>query len=280
MGWTSEVQLHIRAPARITRRVRRRFTHKGFQNFTSGHRGLIGMDAPDEHAEAHAMFSAHAMEHVDEAQLALLSGLTAEILDAGGVGAELAAKIAALASECYGELIYEFSIWKDNVTEVADRILQVLDRAMVDEFGTRWRDLKLPSATLFIHAYADLGHGDVSRFDLTPTLKRRSRVSYDLFLDGGEEQEDAGPIDTGRFESFTEELMAAHVTCEPEAFGCYEGGRGTTVRINGLQAKPELNGLSAKILGPVDLESGRWPVELLDGRRNLSVRGQNLVAGS
>lgn len=280
MGWTSEVKLHVRAPVQATRKVRRRFTHKGFQNFTSGYQGLIGMDAPGEHAEDHAKFSALAMEQVDEAQLTLLKGLVADIPNTSGAGAELAERIAVLASDCHGELIYEFFIWKDNIVEVADRALNVLDRAMVDEFGARWRDLKLADDALFVHAYADLGLGNVSRFDLTPMLRRRRRAGLthddaDIFFNGGD---DADLFFDGSFESFTEELMAAHEACEPEAFGCSEGGRGAAVRITGLAARPDLNGLVARILGPVDLESGRWPVELADGSCKLAVRGHNLLA--
>lgn len=242
------------------------------------------MDAPDGHAEAHAKFEALAMEQVDEAQLTLFEGLAMDIPHNGGLGAELAGKIAALASECKGELVYEFSIWKDNVVEVADRVVQVLDRAMVDEFGANWRDLKLPSAALFVYAYADLGFGSVSRFDLTPTLRRRCPVKFDLFLNGrddqGADEEDDLQIDTSRFESFTKDLMAAHEECQPEAFSCHDGGRGSIVLINGLKGRPELNGLAGKILGPVNLESGRWPVELSDGQGKLSVRTQNLLAAS
>lgn len=280
MGWTSVVKLHIRAPAPITRRVRRRFTHKGFQNFSSGYRGLIGMDAPGEHAEVHAKFSALAMEHANEAQLAALSGIAAEVLLAGGVAAELAEQIAVLASESYGELLYEFSIWKDNVLDVADRALQVLARAMADDFGALWRDLQLSDASLFIHVYADLGSGSLSRFDLTPTLRRRCQNWDNIFFDGGGEVDEDEVVDTCGFESFTAELMATHEACEPEAFGCYQGGCGAKVSIEGLQARPELNGLAAKILGPVDLETGRWPVELLDGGRRLSVKRQNLITRS
>jgi len=239
------------------------------------------MDAPDEHAEDHAKFSALAMEQVDVAQLTLLKGLVADIPNTGGAGAELAERIAVLASDCHGELIYKFSIWKDNIVEVADRALKVLDRAMVDEFGSRWRDLKLSGDALFVHAYADLGNGDVSRFDLTPMLKGRRPVGLtdddaDIFFNGG--GEDADLFFDDSFESFTEELMAAHEACEPEAFGCSEGGRGAAVRITGLTARPDLNGLVSRILGPVDLESGRWPVELADGSCKLAVRRQNLVA--
>lgn len=278
MGWTSQVRLHVRAPALITRRVRRRFTHKGFQNFTSGYRGLIGMDSAGEHSEAHAKFSALAMEHVDEEQMRLLSGLAGQIPSVGGIGMELQGQIAALAAEWYGELFYEFSIWKDNVCEVADRMVQVLGRAMRDEFGDRWRGLEFSSAALFLHAYADLGTGEEMRFDLTPTLRQQSRVSFDLFMDNGEDLDGGCPVDSSGFESFAAELMAAHEECDPEAFGCHDGGRGSVVRLDGLQAKPELNGLLACILGPVDLESGRWPVELQSGGRRLSVRRQNLSA--
>jgi len=240
------------------------------------------MDAPGRHAKDHAKFSALAMERADEEQLTMLKGLVADIPSAGGAGAELVDRIAALASDCHGELIYEFFIWKDNVVQVADRALKVLDRAMVDEFGARWRDLKLGDA-LFVHAYADLGHGNVSRFDLTPMLKRRRFVGMTdedehIFFHGDHSGDDAGLFFDDSFESFKEELMAAHEACKPEAFGCYDGGRGAAVRITGLAARPELNGLDARILGPVDLESGRWPVELADRSCKLAVRGQNLLA--
>lgn len=280
MGWTSEVRLHVRAPALVARRVRRRFTHKGFQNFTENHRGLIGLDL-DDHAEAHARFSALAKEKVDEEELRLLKGLAEQIPSAGGLGAELAGQIAALAAEWHGELFYEFSIWKDNVVEVANRIVRVVDRAMSDELGPRWRDLKLPSEALFVHAYAGLGMRHEMRFDLTPQLRQRCEVVFDLFMDGmGDEgDEDACSVDTSGFEPFTAELMTAHEESDPEAFGCHDGGRGCTVRLEGLQAKPELNGLLGQLLGPVDLETGRWPVAL-QGCRRLSVRRQNLVLSS
>lgn len=287
MGWTSEVKLHIGAPVQAARRVRRRFTHKGFQNFTSGHRGLIGMDAPGEHAEVHAKFSALATEQVDEEQLTLLKGLVKDIPNAPFAESMLAERIAVLAADCHGELVYEFSIWKDNIIEVADRALKVLDRAMVEEFGARWRDLELAEDALFVHAYASLGHSKVSRFDLTPMLISRRPVGlthddYGIFDDDYDDYDDAGEdadlhLDGG-FESFTEELLAAHAACGPDAFGCSEGGRGAAVRITGLTARPDLNGLAARILGPVDLESGRWPVELADGKGKLAVRGQNLLA--
>ena len=41
MGWTSLVKLHIRAPAPVAQKVRRRFTHKGFQNFAADTRVLV-----------------------------------------------------------------------------------------------------------------------------------------------------------------------------------------------------------------------------------------------
>ena len=137
---------------------------------------------------------------------------------------------------------------------------------------------------IYIYIYV-IGNGDVSRFDLTPMLISRCPVglTHDdagiLFgEDDGGGGENADLRLDGGFESFTEELLAAHEACGPEAFGCSEGGRGATVRITGLTARPDLNGLAAGILGPVDLESGRWPVELADGKGKLAVRGQNLLA--
>lgn len=278
MGWTSEVILHIRAPVHASRHVRRRFTHKGFQNFSSGYQGLIGMDAPNQHAEAHAKFAVYSTERADDAQAAQLSTLAAQILGAGtGVEPELTERIVSLASEAPGELVYEFSIWKDNIIDVANRAVEVVDQALSEEFGKRWRRLKLPPSALFIRAFSQLGHGEVSCYDITPCLIKHSDLG-EVILGGMESDdytEEKHPPDTNRFDDITSELLKAHECCEPDAFGCYDGGKGTSVRIVGLTKKPELNDRQGTILGPVDLESLRWPVKLEDSKL-IAVQRQNL----
>eukprot|EP00930_Biecheleria_cincta_P056334 TRINITY_DN42480_c0_g1_i1.p1 TRINITY_DN42480_c0_g1~~TRINITY_DN42480_c0_g1_i1.p1 ORF type:complete len:117 (+),score=18.76 TRINITY_DN42480_c0_g1_i1:44-352(+) len=95
----------------------------------------------------------------------------------------------------------------------------------------------------------------------------------------GSDDDDTGgipPPDTSRFQDITAELLRAHACCEPDCFGCYDGGTGASVRIVGLAKKPELNNRLGAILGPVDLESSRWPVKLQDDGKLIAVRRQNL----
>eukprot|EP00746_Dinoflagellata_sp_MGD_P133812 gnl/MRDRNA2_/MRDRNA2_67571_c0_seq1.p1 gnl/MRDRNA2_/MRDRNA2_67571_c0~~gnl/MRDRNA2_/MRDRNA2_67571_c0_seq1.p1 ORF type:complete len:116 (-),score=18.24 gnl/MRDRNA2_/MRDRNA2_67571_c0_seq1:147-494(-) len=102
MGWTSEVRFHVRTPVPVTRLLRQRFTHKGFQNFNAGYRGLIGMDASGTHSRAHAQFAAFALDLVDDKQFSELKSLLGPCLDQHGVDAALTSQIASLAADIRG----------------------------------------------------------------------------------------------------------------------------------------------------------------------------------
>jgi len=278
MGWTSKVQLHVRAPVTVTRLVRRRFTHKGFQNFVASYRGLCGIDIESAHATAHAEFSAFALVKVDEEHAQQMKAALGGCLGLRGVDTGVLGRIADLAADASGELVYSFSIWKDNIVEVSQRLLAVMELALKQELGPKWRSLRLGKDILFVHAFANLGYNEESYFDLMPSLIRGGRINYaDTFMVQDEEVQDAPRADLARFAEFSAELLSLHEECEPDAFGCHAGGSNARVRIQGLQSRQDLNGQDGVILGPVDLETRRWPVKLLRSGSSVSVRRINLV---
>jgi len=231
---------------------------------------------------------AYYLELADDEQLKQVTSFTEALLASGRAPGDVASKITGLATESYGELIYSFCIWKDNILEVAQRVLEVLEHALGQEFGTAWPKLKFSDKALFVHLYNDLGgmfRGPAARHNLTPILKRKGTLTFSLFMHGGSDDDEDGEddkgsagLDTSRFESFTAELMAANEESEPDAFDDHQGGKGVAVRIVGLQARPEFNGCAARISSPVELESGRWPVKLVEGGAVFLVKRQNLEA--
>ena len=50
------------------------------------------------------------------------------------------------------------------------------------------------------------------------------------------------------------------------------------MELKGLQAKPELNGQRGVVVGAIDAASGRYPVQLEDGRGPFSLKPENLRA--
>lgn len=276
MGWTSEVQFHVGAPKPCADLVRKRFTHKGFQNFTAGYRGLIGMDAPSEHAEAHSKFGAYALDVVDQSRSEELTQLLGQAQTESGFDPLVNTRIVELASDSRGQLVYEFSIWKDNVTDVATRLVQVLAEALRKEFGKQWKQHEWGPDVLFVHLRTSMGglfEEEATRIDLTPTLLS-GHVEFDDVMEAAEDCDNPPPR-LGVFEEFTAELQDAHLECEPDAFNCYDGGCGAKVEVHGLQARPELNGQTGVIMGPVDLETRRWPVKLGDSQ-TIAARRRNL----
>eukprot|EP00440_Ansanella_granifera_P053714 gb/GFBE01058230.1/.p1 GENE.gb/GFBE01058230.1/~~gb/GFBE01058230.1/.p1 ORF type:complete len:319 (+),score=45.96 gb/GFBE01058230.1/:1-957(+) len=272
-AWTSKVQIHVGAPSACARLVRRRYTFRGFQYFDSNGNANF--------ADDHAKFAAHASSF-DETH-------TAEaVANSLGPGTEtsVAERVLDYLGRPRGELLYEFEVWKDTVAESSRRLLQILDQALKEEFGTDWRSCNFSPSLLFVHVHTKLGGSCNYKFDLTSCLLQGKTLRFDevflaraaLIWDGVEDPGDnASRVDSTIFpEDFTAELESAHRRCEPDAFGCRRGGKGAPVEIVGLQKRSELNGQLGYVLGPVDLAEGRWPVKMYASGEAVKVRRCNL----
>ncbi|CAE8719652.1 unnamed protein product [Polarella glacialis] len=338
LEWTSEVQLHVGAPAACIRRLRQRFTHKGFQYFDAG---LGSWQAAYEQFAAFACFKHDGC--LEEGPSAGTSAGRSSVLDSdaplrpGGSSSETETETSAAAFEARSrssssarcgaaeaEVVYEFSVWKDTIGEVSRRLLRVLGQVLTEEFGARPWSFDPGGKQLFVHAHSQLGGNLNHRFDLTPTLLGGQALRFEeVFLEqvrriwaGDEDRSEAVPrvevrrpptttttttaatttttatattaaaaataaATTARpgdsvWEEFTAELAEAHRLCEPDAFGWRFGGRGAQVELLGLRGRIDLNGQVGLILGPVDLESQRWPVRVVSSGESVRVRRCNL----
>jgi hypothetical protein len=259
----------------------------GFQGYAADEPGVAS------HAAALAHLGAFTREPlVDEVNAtAALLRVVGEVLGPGSCDMRAGERLASAAADARAELVYEFSVWEDRVADVLERLLDIFDAALVEEFGTRWRKLALGDDLLSVGVRtrdSRVDSSSASSFNLTPVLKQpadpqatsqrgRRLKCKDVLSRKLPEQHAVLGFDRSGFVSFTAQLESVHEDCDPGAFGGREGGTGATASLKGLQSQPQLNGMRVIVLGPVDLEKRRWPVKLVDSKKTMSVKRSNLL---
>ena len=213
-----------------------------------------------------------------------------------------------IASYVYGpneELLYEFSVWKDDASFVCERFLSLLAQAvegacprrlcpqrMCPSYSgcdCRWGKVYLRSTYVTLDVSGAVAQpGFCVDYNMSPSapydsearclyskdkrVRDRHTVCFLLWrfrqMHYGHPTLHEPWVDTAKFCEFTHELLAAHAGCEPDAFGVCRGGQGSSVKIwRAVDASGRRRNTSkGTLVEPVDLVSCLWVVCLGFGR--------------